>query len=362
MPSPVRKDILGSEPLYRVVIKGIMDDIGRNVLKPNDRLPSETQLMKRFGVSRVTVRRGLSELVERGLIYKSQGKGSFVCKRDLANSLARSGRLVGVVVPYVNAPHMSGLLSNLEEHLHSVGYRVVLCNFEDDPAAEAQHLADLALQGVSGFIWYPSNSVASANAARRLLMSGTPFVLVDRHFTDLDCDYVGSNNFDGSYQLVSHLIDRGCRRIAYATDSPVYPTPRRERFQGYQKALEDHGLTFCEKLIIVPDSDDAYVGLKATLPRLEGIDGVFASNVRVVLALLKAMRELGWRTPDDLRITCFDGYGPAVPVDINLTSANQVTAEITRLAVNCLVRRIQGESDPPIHHVVRPRFHIGNTT
>ena len=351
------------EPLYRKVMKGIMEDINRGILKPDDRLPSEMQLMKRFGVSRVTVRRGLTELEARGLIYKSKGRGSFVCNPTSSGlSDKTNGKFVGVLVPYVDAPHMSGLLSSLEEHLRMAGYRVILCNFNDSPAEEAHHLNELVRHGVAGFIWYPSSYTASVATAKKLSKDGTPFVLIDRYFTHLDCDYVVSDNFAGAYQLVSHLIERGCRRIAYVTENPVYPTPRRERFRGYQTALEDHGLTFSEKLILVPDSPDAYKTIQEVLPRLDGIDGAFASNVRVVLALLKAMHELGWKAPDNLRVTCFDGYGPAVPVDIDLTSANQETKEIARLAVDCLIRRIQGDSGGPMHHIVKPRFHIGNTT
>ena len=47
-------------------------------LAPNARLPSEACLMQSFGVSRVTVRRGLHDLAAEGLVYSQQGEGSFV--------------------------------------------------------------------------------------------------------------------------------------------------------------------------------------------------------------------------------------------------------------------------------------------
>lgn len=363
MPSLPGRETRSSEPLYQRVINALQAEINEGVLKPGDQLPSETQLMERFGVSRVTVRHALSQLVNRGLIYRSKGKGSFVRDPESDKPGQGCGEFVGVLVPYVDAPHMSGLLSGLEEDLREAGYRVVLCNSHDDPAREAQHLSDLNRQDVTGFIWYPSSSAASAKTARNLIKEGIPFVLIDRYFTDLECDYVVSDNFGGAYQLVSHLIERGCRRIAYITENPVYPTPRRERFRGYQTALEDNGLTFCEKLILVPDSPAAHEAIVRVLPRVKGIvDGAFASNVRVVLALLRAMHELGWKTPDNLRVACFDGYGPAVPVDIDLTSADQVTREIARKAVECLVARIKDRTRGIQRHVLKPVFRIGSTT
>jgi len=355
-------DRKSSEPLYRRVMKALIDEINQGRLKPDDKLPSEAQLVERFGVSRVTVRHALDQLVAKGLIYRHKGKGSFVCGPQSSGPAGSRGEFVGVVVPYVDAPHMSGLLAGLEEDLLGAGYRVVLCNFHNDPIEESRHLEDLIQQGVTGFVWYPSSFAISAKTAERLLKDGVPFVLIDRYFPDLECDYVVSDNFGGTYQVVKHLIERGCKRIVYLTENPVYPTPRRDRFRGYQAALEDHGLTFAEKLILVPESDDAHVTIQESLPRLGKIDGAFASNVRIVLALLKAMHALGWKAPDDLKVSCFDGYGPAVPVNIDLTSANQVTREIARTAVECLVRRVKGRAATPQKHVLEPVFHVGNTT
>ena len=65
-------------PLYKQVLDILNDQIARQELKFGDKLPSEAELMKQFGVSRITVRAAISELVEDGILERSQGKGTFV--------------------------------------------------------------------------------------------------------------------------------------------------------------------------------------------------------------------------------------------------------------------------------------------
>ena len=65
-------------PMYKQLSNILNEQISSGALKPGDRLPSESELIETFGVSRITVRVALSELVEEGLLVRSRGKGTFV--------------------------------------------------------------------------------------------------------------------------------------------------------------------------------------------------------------------------------------------------------------------------------------------
>jgi GntR family transcriptional regulator len=65
-------------PLHRQLFLVLHDEIGRGVLAPGQALPTEQTLCDQFGVSRITVRRALADLAERGYIERRQGVGSFV--------------------------------------------------------------------------------------------------------------------------------------------------------------------------------------------------------------------------------------------------------------------------------------------
>lgn len=74
-------------PLYQQMIVKIQEDISNGTYPPGSRIPSEGALCERYGVSRVTVRRALSELSREGILHKMQGKGTYVCKPRICRDL-----------------------------------------------------------------------------------------------------------------------------------------------------------------------------------------------------------------------------------------------------------------------------------
>ena len=76
-----------AEPLYRQLMARIRDDVSSGVYPAESQIPSEQEMCARYGVSRVTVRRAISELTDEGILRKQQGKGTFVMERG--NELMR---------------------------------------------------------------------------------------------------------------------------------------------------------------------------------------------------------------------------------------------------------------------------------
>lgn len=74
-------------PLYRQLMQQLRADIASGLYPVNSRIPSEAELTEKYGVSRVTVRKALSELTREGLLRRMQGKGTFVCAPRIRRSL-----------------------------------------------------------------------------------------------------------------------------------------------------------------------------------------------------------------------------------------------------------------------------------
>lgn len=79
---------LSSLPLYAQVAMLLREEI-RTTRQPGDSLPTEPELMDRFGVSRITIRRALDELVAEGLVVRQQGRGTFVRERQITQDLSQ---------------------------------------------------------------------------------------------------------------------------------------------------------------------------------------------------------------------------------------------------------------------------------
>lgn len=82
-------------PLYRQLAGHLEDEIRSGRLLPGARLPSETELTRRYGVSRITLRQAVTELVRKQLLARQQGKGTFVTIPAVQHDLRRSHGLLG---------------------------------------------------------------------------------------------------------------------------------------------------------------------------------------------------------------------------------------------------------------------------
>ena len=85
----IRLDKKSAVPLYRQVSEKIKEMIKSGTLTPGSRIPSETELMDIFDVSRNTVRQAVSELISSGYLYVERGKGTFISKNIFDHPVER---------------------------------------------------------------------------------------------------------------------------------------------------------------------------------------------------------------------------------------------------------------------------------
>ena len=87
-----------SDPLYKQVMDDIVRDIDSGFYGAGERIPSEEDLRDIYKVSRVTIRRSLSELTKRGYLVKQQGKGT-LCRRRHREKLFSEMSTASIVLP-----------------------------------------------------------------------------------------------------------------------------------------------------------------------------------------------------------------------------------------------------------------------
>ena len=95
-------------PLFQQVMDSIKDDVDSGKYQTGDRIPSEDELSEMFSVSRITVRRAVSELVDRGYLTKVRGKGTFVNRPKLARKICQTSEIQSFTETCAEAGRVAG--------------------------------------------------------------------------------------------------------------------------------------------------------------------------------------------------------------------------------------------------------------
>lgn len=354
-----------SEPLYKQIATHIEDQINTNSLKPGDKIPSETELMEHFNVSRMTARSALSGLVSKGLIRRVKGKGSFVSSNaGNTNKASSASNLIGVIVPYINAPHMASLISSIEARANSKHYQMILCNSNNSSEEEKRQVEKLQAQGVDGIILYPCSQLSNRSLVREMLANRVNFVLVDRYYPDINTNYVVSNNEQASFELVSHLLKKGYDNPILITHFHSCITPVYDRWQGYLRAMKEHNkngynMTIMPYWLNATKRTEMLLDLLNTTAKPTAIVSVHHDTS---LQILSICHKLNIKIPDDIALVGFDAHGNIEPFDIDLTTANQDTHQIGVIAVDHLLKGRDNCNSSCYQTVVPIKINWGNTT
>jgi len=181
-------------------------------------------------------------------------------------------------------------------------------------------------------------------------------VLIDRHAPGLEVDTVLIDNVDSAYRIIAHLLGHGRRRIGALFG--VGSTTGRERREGYERALRDHGIEAQAELASnVAAREEA--GFQQTLRLLdlpEPPDAVFASNGLLSAGAFRAIRERGLAVPDQLAFAAFDKTTWTSLVEPAITVIEQPTYEIGQVATELLLKRIQDRSRPIREVILKGRL------
>jgi DNA-binding LacI/PurR family transcriptional regulator len=264
------------------------------------------------------------------------------------NRLARNLRrqqmeALGIVVPDIENPHFAEVVRIIEGVALKLGYRVLVCNTDEDAERQAACLRMLADERVSGIVLSPSDPDGSIDQLRDL---GIPVVTIDRALSHAETDLIVADNVPAVRTATNRLIDAGHRRIAFVGGRSDVETGS-ERQEGYVAAVEAAGLS----RILASGGFRRAAAREAVTGLLRAPDPptalIFANNL-MTLGAMQAVRQCGLRVPDDIAIIAVDNPDWAELLDPPLTVLAQPIRAMATQAAELLIRRISGEDFAPV--------------
>ncbi|MEA3311895.1 MAG: LacI family DNA-binding transcriptional regulator [candidate division WOR-3 bacterium] len=263
------------------------------------------------------------------------------------NKLARGlqsnkTQTVGVVITDIANPFFSALVKGVEESAREENYSIVLQDTDENYEKEKEAIQVLLAEQVDGLLITPVQT--SKETIEDLKRTGLPFVLLGRHFDGLETDYVVTDDVQGGFQTTEHLIELGHKRIAMI-NGPLHISSAKERFQGYQKALDHYGIELDESILSAGaiTTEDGYKVAKSLLGRQPQPTAVFAYSDFVAFGVMKAIREVGLEIPEDIAVMGYDDVEFSSCLEVPLTTVRIPKRELGRKAMKLLSKKIEKE-------------------
>ncbi|MCO6453052.1 MAG: LacI family DNA-binding transcriptional regulator [Caldilineales bacterium] len=256
----------------------------------------------------------------------------------------------GIIAPSLGDPYAAAVIRGIEVETAAAGYRLVVASTGGDPAKEVESLRLLAGQPADGLIVLSSRA---GQAYRDLLPTlGAPLVFINSDQPGDHIFSIATDNEYGGWLATSHLLDLGHRSIAYV-GGPGNGRSQRARAAGYRRALVERGIPFRSEMILAGDGSIAAgrSALTAILarPKAERVSAVFCYNDLSALGLLAEAHQHGISIPGDLSVVGFDNVPYAELSLPPLTTVEQRTEDLGRLAVRNLLDALNGLPVSDIH-------------
>ena len=337
-------------PKHRRIYAALRHDILTGKYSTDGKFPSEGMLIRKFGVSRITIRRAMDDLKNEGFLEGRSGSGTYL------SALARHATgMIGLVIPDYSSSNFFRILGDeLVLAGRNAGYTMLLGSLPGDtPAARAHEAISLATEyarrKVAGVIIEPVELMPnSADLTHEIIAAfkdlHIPVVLVDRDIAPFErsgYDLVGLDNLKAGLMLGDHLIANGARRIAFLMP-PHSASTNLQRMLGVAGAVVKAGQNWSNRNVIYVNADDKSA-LKKALSAKPRPDVVICHNDQTAAKL-----------PRPVKVAGFDGLD--TDKTSRFTSVCQPVRQIAETAIATLLERIRHPKLPPRQILLEPRI------
>jgi len=248
--------------------------------------------------------------------------------------------LIGLIIPNIQNPFFADLARGVEDVAYKNNFAVLLCNYDEDFKKQQFYLDVMQAESVDGMILSPLRE--SDKAIARIVADGFSVVCVDRSITGTAVDKVVVDNQRGALAAMSHLLEKGHRKIGIIS-GPIDSSTGRERLAGCKAALAQAGVSLEPALIMHGDyrEESGRRLAEALLSRRSPPTALFVANNQMLIGAIETIAAQSLRIPKDIAVVGFDDLPLAAVFTPPLTIVRQPAYEVGRSAAELLLKRIE---------------------
>lgn len=315
-------------PLYYQLKEILRERIESGEFQSNSTIPTESELMAEYGISRITVIKAISGLVHEGLLYRRPGKGTFVAQ--VIPKFTAQG-MVGLIMHtsgHLFEPMARGIIQGLTEHNRFC----IVVDFDNENGKSAEKINSLIERQpdvivVDGLSSFPFHLLDNYNGK---------IIFIHRFEGEYEhrASYILSDYFAGGKLVAGYLISLGYKKILFYT-YPVSPDHKSQLvlISGARQFFRENNLPEEDFIVFTAEEET----LLERITREEKPLAIFSEGDFFASHIYNAAKEINLKIPQDLTIVGYFNTPWAEILHPNLTSVSIREDEISRKVVEMII-------------------------
>ena len=330
---------------YEEIVEQIINWAIDEKYMPDEKIPTESELMSLFNVSRHTVRRAISDLENQQYIYRIQGSGIYLSDWKQSDLYFKKNKSIGILTTHISNYIFPDIIRGIETTLYAEAYSLLLSSTNNNVMLENSNLKNLLAHKIDGLILEPTKSAYQGHNMGYLndmLNRNIPFITINSSYPDIKAPSLCVNDINGGKIATQHLISLGHKNIMGIFK--VDDSQGINRMNGF--------ITKCQENELSPSSNQILTYLSeefdSILPRrIEDAlkakkrpTGIFCYNDEIAYMVLNIAHKLNLKVPEDLSIIGFDDSPLSKIIEPKLTSLTHPKEKMGRDAAKLIIKLI----------------------
>jgi LacI family transcriptional regulator len=265
----------------------------------------------------------------------------------------RHTNTIGVVVPRLNSYFMASVLAGIEKVTSESGYGLIISQSQESWRKEISCVSTLFNSRVDGLLVSLAFETKNLDHFDILFSKDIPVIFFDRVADCHGCMSVVIDNYKAAYEATSHLLQQGCKKLAYLGGN-LLRNVYSERLRGFMQALSDNHVEFNEDFLFITDlSVQAGTEVAANIIKMKSRpDGLFTANDTTAVAAIVELEKRGIIVPDDIAVVGFNNEPMSQVVRPNLTTVDYPAREMGEIAATSLINQLKNTQQANLSTIV----------
>jgi len=275
------------------------------------------------------------------------------------NQIARSLRtgnsnIIGLIIEDISNSFFSRIARLIEDKAYKRGYKIIYSSTENSIDKAKELINMFKSRKVDAYIISPIKGIEED--VKMLLEDGNPVIFFDRNLPDINTSYVGADHFNASYQSVQHFIDQGKKNIALIT-TDINVEQITERYDGYKKALEDHGIKYDDNLVLkihFNQEESETIAQVKELFDYKKIDAVLFATNYLAISGLKVLKKINKKIGEDFAVIAYDDHEAFELHTPGISAIQQPLEEIAENVIKLILKQLSTKAKPENQEIIIP--------